>query len=86
MAKLQKEAVASKTKISVYMNFGVVFEYEVDSAEKAREHAAKIIATGYRHTQKNSQDLEWYPPHAIEKIKIAGAAESTAYRDLARAT
>jgi len=72
------------TKISVYIDNGCVFEYEVANPIKGREHAAAIVKTGYRHTEGN--DLEWYPPHRIDKIKIEGACESTAYRDRARAT
>lgn len=74
------------TKVSVYMDDARVFEYEVASAEKGREHAAAIIATGYRHTPKEGDDLEWYPPHRIQKIKVSGAGESTNYRDTVRAT
>lgn len=74
-----------KYKISVYMDDGRVFEYEVDSPLKGREHAFKIIQGGYRHTPENTKDLEWYPPHKIEKVKIEGAGESM-YKDTTRAT
>lgn len=70
--------------VQVYMDTGVVFEYPVANAMKGREHAAAIIASGYRHTE--GDDLEWYPPHRIVKVKISGAAESTQYRDTTRAT
>lgn len=75
-----------KSKVSVYLDAGVVCEYEVDSPEKGREHAAAIIKTGYRSTGAGGGDLEWYPPHRIEKVRVSGAAESTQYRDLKRAT
>lgn len=74
------------TRVSVYMDDGRVFEYDVASPDKGREHASKIILTGYRHTPKDSDDLEWYPPHRIDKVKISGGAESTQYRDTVRAT
>lgn len=73
-------------KISVYLDTGVVCEYAVSSPEKGREHAAAIIKYGYRSTGKDSGDLEWFPPHRIEKVKVSGAAESTQYRDTKRAT
>lgn len=73
------------TKIQVYLVNGVVFEYEVASPTKGREHAHAIITTGYRHTAENSQDLEWYPPQAVLKVKVEGGGES-AYKDKARGT
>lgn len=74
------------TQVQVYLDFGVVHEYEVDNPIKGREHAAAIIETGYRHTPIGSPDLEWYPPHRIVKVKVKGGAESTKYRDSTRAT
>lgn len=71
-------------KISVYMDDGRVFEYSVANPDKGREHAAAIIATGYRHT--DGDDLEWYPPHKVVKVKVVGACESSRYRDSVRAT
>jgi hypothetical protein len=73
-----------KAKVSVYLDDGRVFDYEVSDPMKGREHASAIIKTGYRHTDGN--DLEWYPPHRIEKVKVGGACESTRYRDKPRAT
>ena len=73
-------------KVSVYLDSGVVYEYEVTDPIKGREHAAAIIKTGYRHTAKDSDDLEWFPPHRIEKVKVSGGGESSGYRDTARAT
>lgn len=74
------------TKVSVYMDDGRVFEYNVRSPYKGREHASKIIMTGYRHTPEGENELEWYPPHRIDKVKVEDAGESTAYRDNVRAT
>lgn len=74
------------SKVSIYMDDGRVFEYEVADASKGREHAHAVIQTGYRHTPKGSKDLEWYPPYRILKVKIADGAESTQYRDTVRAT
>lgn len=74
------------TKVSVYLDDGRVREYDVDTPDKGREHAAAIIATGYRSTPEGGGDLEWYPPHRISKVKVSGAGESTAYRDRPRAT
>ena len=74
------------TTVSVYLDSGVVFEYAVPNAMKGREHAHAIITGGYRHTPDDSNDLEWYPPHRIDKVKVTGGGESTKYRDTMRAT
>lgn len=73
-------------KLSIYMDDGRVFEYEVADAMKGREHAAAVLKSGYRHTPEGSADLEWYPAHRILKVKVVGAGESTAYHDTVRAT
>jgi len=67
------QIMSNKVTISVYLDTGVVCEYDVDDEIKAREHASAIIKDGYRSTSENSDDLEWYPPHRIVKIKIQGA-------------
>lgn len=69
-------------KVSVYLDDGRVFEYEVSDAAKAREHSHAIIMTGYRRVVEN--ELEHYPPHRISKVKITGA--DTAYSDKVRGT
>ena len=74
------------SKVSVYIDAGIVFEYEVSCPMKGREHAAAIIASGYRHTDEDSNDLEWYPPHRIMKVKVLDGGESSGYRDITRAT
>lgn len=74
------------TQVSVYLDTGVVYAYDVADAIKGREHAAAIIKGGYRHTAEGSNDLEWFPPHRIDKVKVAGGGETSAYRDRARAT
>lgn len=66
------EGVMIMNKVSVYLDSGIVFEYDVDSAAKGREHASAIIKTGYRHTLQDSEDLEWFPPHRIDKVKVTG--------------
>jgi len=70
--------------VEVYLDNGIVYSYDVPDAIKGREHAAAIIATGYRHSDGNN--LEWFPPHRIVKVKVTDGAESTRYRDNARAT
>ena len=72
--------------VSVYLTNSLVFEYEVADPAKGREHAAAIIESGYRHTPKGSDDLEWFPPHSIVKVKVSGGGESTAYKDEWRTT
>lgn len=70
--------------VQVYLDNGIVYEYEVSDAIKGREHAAAIIATGYRHS--DGDNLEWFPPHRLVKVKVTDGAETTKYRDNARAT
>lgn len=77
---------ASHCYVAVYLDAGIVFEYDIDCPMKGREHAAAIIATGYRHTPEGSSDLEWYPPHRIDKVKVINGGESSKYRDRTRAT
>lgn len=69
-------------KISVYLDDGRVFEYDVESSEKVREHAHAIIITGYRHNDGNI--FEHYPPHRISKVKSSNIP--TLYTDKTRGT
>lgn len=55
--------------VEIYMDDGRVFSYEVETADKVREHASAIIATGYRHSDEKTGLWEWYPPYRILKIK-----------------
>ena len=71
-------------KISVYIDDGRVFDYEVASPDKAREHTHAIVTTGYRHCQKGL--LEHYPPRRITKVKAAGKGIDTTYPDKVRGT
>lgn len=64
------------------MDDGRVFEYEVASSEKVREHASAIIATGYRHS--DGEIFEHYPPHRILKVKSGHLP--TNYTDTTRGT
>jgi hypothetical protein len=57
-----------KFTIKVYLDNGVVYEYDVNSPEKVREHADAIVKTGYRHND-NKGIFEHYPPHRILKVK-----------------
>ena len=72
--------------VKVYVDSGVVFEYEVKSPAQGREHAAKIIETGYRSTPEGSNDMTWWPPHRIDKVVVEGAWEASRYRDNPRVT
>ena len=70
-------AKSDKRTISVYLDDGRVFEYEVANELKVREHTSAIIATGYRHN--DGDEFEHYPPHRISKVKSSGIA--TKYTD-----
>jgi len=65
--------------IKVYLDNGVVFEYDVDSESKVREHSDAIISRGYRHND-GENEFEHYPPHRILKVKCEGKV-STKYPD-----
>lgn len=69
-------------KIQIYLDDGRVFEYELPSEEKVREHASAIVATGYRHN--DGKTFEHYPPHRIMKVKSQDI--STLYPDKTRGT
>jgi len=60
-----------KFTVQVYIDNGVVYEYDVASAHKVREHADAIVKTGYRHNDGKGE-FEHYPPHRISKVKCNG--------------
>ena len=66
-------------KIEVYLDDGRVFQYEVATADKAREHADAIVKNGYRHN--DGKVFEAYPAHRITKVKVTGGPVPTAYPD-----
>lgn len=73
-------------KISVYIDTGVVFDYEVDEEQQAREHAQAIVFGGYRSAAKDKPtELTFWPPHRITKIKVMGGITSH-YWDTPRGT
>ncbi len=74
-----------KARISVYIDDGRVFFYDVVHAEKAREHASEILRSGYRHMWKEGE-MEWYPVHRIRKVKIESAGMDSMYYDETRGT
>ena len=55
-------------KISVYMQDGRVFSYDVASSAKAREHAHRIITTGYRYLEEETDREVYMPVHQILKV------------------
>jgi predicted SnoaL-like aldol condensation-catalyzing enzyme len=69
-------------KVQTYLDDGRVFEYEVNSEEKVREHASAIVKDGYRHN--DGKIFEHYPPHRILKVKSEGI--TTMYPDIVRGT
>jgi hypothetical protein len=54
------------TTLNVYMQDGRVFEYDVESGAKAREHAHRIITTGWRNVTNGI--MEYYPVHQVLKV------------------
>jgi hypothetical protein len=53
-------------QIKVYMQDGRVFNYDVVDSVKAREHAHRIITTGWRNVTNDV--MEYYPVHQILKV------------------
>ncbi len=70
--------------VQVYLDDGRVFEYEVPTPEKVREHSHAIVMTGYRHNDGEGL-FEHYPPHRILKVKCSGMIP-TLYPDRVRGT
>jgi len=54
-------------EVLVYLDDGRIFYYDVESAEKVREHSSAIINGGFRFN--DGVTFEHYPPHRILKIK-----------------
>ena len=69
-------------ELFIYLDDGRIFSYEVESAEKVREHASAIISTGYRHN--DGVIFEHYPPHRILKVKSKNIP--TKYPDMVQGT
>jgi len=86
----EREKMKDKFTVSVYIDNGVVFYYEVDTPESAREHSAAIVMGGYRHNPEllDGDDplFEHYGPHRISKVKVTGASVPTKYHDKSRGT
>ncbi len=68
--------------VSIYLDDGRVFEYDVPTESKVREHASAIVTGGYRHCDGDT--FEHYPPHRVLKVKSSGI--STMYPDRERGT
>lgn len=60
-----------KFTVSTYLDDGRVFEYDVETEHRVREHAAAIVTSGYRHCEKDGT-FEHFPPHRILKVKSTG--------------
>jgi ATP:corrinoid adenosyltransferase len=54
------------SEVNVYMQDGRVFKYNVVDVAKAREHAHRIITTGWRNVQTGV--MEYYPVHQVLKV------------------
>ena len=68
--------------ISVYLDDGRVYEYDVATAAKAQEHVAAIIRTGY--VSVGGGVMTHYPAHRIAKVVATGDGLSTNYSDRVR--
>lgn len=70
-------------KISVYMQDGRVFNYEVADGKKAREHAHRIITTGWRNANEQGI-MEYYPVHQVLKVTFIDPADELSTKYLAK--
>ncbi len=70
-------------KVSVYLDTGQVFEYDLVNPEQGREHASAITKTGYRSVDKDGV-MTWFPAHRIDKVKVTN--QNTSYSDTVRGT
>lgn len=64
--------------VKIYIDTGVVYEYQVNNEASAREHADNIVKNGYRSC--SGTEITVWPPHRISKVKIIGEV-STSYPD-----
>lgn len=55
--------------ISVYLQDGRIFEYEVANSTKAREHAHRIINFGWRNWEEGREC--YYPTHQVLKVTFS---------------
>ena len=67
--------------VEVYLDDGRVYEYDVTSAGKVREHATAIVMGGYRHNDGKGE-FEHYGPHRVLKVKCEQVIEGE--RDVRR--
>lgn len=74
-----------KRDVVVYIDDGRKFTYTVENETKAREHAAAIVSSGYRHNDGEGE-CEHYGPHRVLKVAITGGPVSTSYPDRATGT
>src|SRR5690349_5113242 len=51
---IAERRTAAMVKISIYIDTGNVYEYDVPTEATAREHADAIIKTGYRSVQTDA--------------------------------
>ncbi len=56
-------------EISVYMQDGRIFVYEVSNSTKAREHAHRIINYGWRNWEEGREC--YYPVHQVLKVTFS---------------
>lgn len=54
--------------VIVYLVDGRKFAYEVESIDKAKEHAHRITNEGWRNTERGV--MCYYPVHQVQKVKF----------------
>ena len=57
-------------KIQVFLENGVVKEYEVETESQAMEHSHRIVTEGYHSFDKAKKLLVVYPPSRVYKVKV----------------
>lgn len=75
--------MSEKYTLSIYLDTGVVFEYDVLTKESVREHASAIVMGGYCRVSPEGR-FEHYGPHRI--LKVTSTGMDTMYPDRVRST
>lgn len=73
-------ATVGEFTITVCLDDGRMYSYDVYGALKAREHSASIVATGYQHNDGKG-DFVYYPPHRVAEVRVSGGSIPAYYPD-----
>lgn len=77
--------MANDYKIKIYTrltksNKKPTFRFTVDTQEQVTAHIKQLFREGYRRVIQ-TDEIEWYPPHIIERIEATGPGLTMGYTD-----